>query len=467
MTKTLIVVDDETIIANGITQMVKRFGLDIEVTQTFYSSLAAIDYLQATPTDLIITDINMPELNGLALIQKIKKISPTTQTIVLTGFGTLDYATEAMRYGVRFFLQKPTQPAELRTALQKSLDLVAQDVENERLQYKHKMEQLLSGQQAAADTTETLSLICYEATQQVTKLSSLDDWLSAQQLSWATGVVENTGYLVCQVADLTEAVTLLEQATGQPDFAVWEDHLSAASARQTFMACQSALQYRFYGTTRIIRLGDIPTTQPLTPNLQEMVWPALRQKKFWVAGQAIQRFLQTCGKLFVPVRVAKESCRDLLGTIYETYQMRQDQLIDALRELTSAQRADQVQAVYAQVYRQIQEVVSQQPGDAVSMVNLLIQQCYADEQLSLRWIAKNKLFMNSEYLGKLYAKETGQKFNDVLTIYRLTEAKKLLKQGNRVYDVAEQVGYGNSVDYFSKQFKRQVGCTPKQFQTKG
>lgn len=87
------------------------------------------------------------------------------------------------------------------------------------------------------------------------------------------------------------------------------------------------------------------------------------------------------------------------------------------------------------------------------------------EELSLKWIADNLLYMNSGYLSKLFSRETGYKFSTFLLILRMETAARLLKKKEElnVYEIAEQVGFGNNPQYFSTVFKKYYGKTPKEF----
>lgn len=87
------------------------------------------------------------------------------------------------------------------------------------------------------------------------------------------------------------------------------------------------------------------------------------------------------------------------------------------------------------------------------------------EDLSLKWIADNLLFMNSGYLSKLFLKETGYKFSSFLLILRMEAASRLLRRDAElnVYEIARQTGFGNNPQYFSTVFKKYYGKTPKEF----
>lgn len=87
------------------------------------------------------------------------------------------------------------------------------------------------------------------------------------------------------------------------------------------------------------------------------------------------------------------------------------------------------------------------------------------EELSLKWIADQVLFMNSGYLSKLFVKETGYKFTTFLMIRRMERALQILRrqEGVTVYQVAEQTGFGNNTQYFSTVFKKYWGKSPSKY----
>ena len=85
-----------------------------------------------------------------------------------------------------------------------------------------------------------------------------------------------------------------------------------------------------------------------------------------------------------------------------------------------------------------------------------------DKDLKLETFAK-MFHYNSNYLGKIFRKEIGDSFNNILDSIRITNAKRLLaKTDLKVYQISEQVGYGN-IDYFYLKFKKYVGISPKEY----
>ncbi|HZJ83284.1 MAG TPA: AraC family transcriptional regulator, partial [Clostridia bacterium] len=88
-----------------------------------------------------------------------------------------------------------------------------------------------------------------------------------------------------------------------------------------------------------------------------------------------------------------------------------------------------------------------------------------DENLSLKWIANNILYMDEGYLSKLFSRELGEKFSQYLTRKRMENATEILRQNDyhKIYDVAQKVGLGNNPQYFSQLFKKYTGHSPTDY----
>ena len=83
----------------------------------------------------------------------------------------------------------------------------------------------------------------------------------------------------------------------------------------------------------------------------------------------------------------------------------------------------------------------------------------------MRWLAGTILYTNVDYLGKLFKKETGKNFSHYVMEKRMEMAKDLIIEGkkDRIYEVAEKVGYGSNSQYFSQVFKKYTGVSPLEY----
>lgn len=103
--KLVLVVDDEPDMLAMLRLLVeKKCGCQVT---TAGSGLAALEELQKRRPDVVVTDIKMPDLDGLSLLQKIQKYDPTISTVIMTGYGTIDMAVQALKDGAFDFLEKP------------------------------------------------------------------------------------------------------------------------------------------------------------------------------------------------------------------------------------------------------------------------------------------------------------------------------------------------------------------------
>lgn len=95
----------------------------------------------------------------------------------------------------------------------------------------------------------------------------------------------------------------------------------------------------------------------------------------------------------------------------------------------------------------------------------IIDENIENENLSLRWLAGTILYTNVDYLGKLFKKETGKNFSHYVMEKRMEMAKELILEGrmDRIYEVAENVGYGSNSQYFSQVFKKYTGVSPLEY----
>lgn len=105
-------------------------------------------------------------------------------------------------------------------------------------------------------------------------------------------------------------------------------------------------------------------------------------------------------------------------------------------------------------------------GAAVVMrMKRLIAYYLAHEELSLQWLGQHHLFMNAEYLGRLFRKETNEKFSLYLTRLRIERAKELIttETESRMYEIAERSGFGGDQQYFGNVFKKFTGFSPLEY----
>lgn len=128
--KTVLVIDDDESLRRVVEYNLREEGHQV-LTAT--DGTSGLQLFQAHDVDLVLTDVRMPEMDGLELLTRLKTMQPDLPVIVFTAFGTIDAAVEAIKLGAFDYLTKPVPRDQLRTAVSKALEVAALRTENRHL----------------------------------------------------------------------------------------------------------------------------------------------------------------------------------------------------------------------------------------------------------------------------------------------------------------------------------------------
>jgi DNA-binding NtrC family response regulator len=126
----VLVVDDDRIILDSLAAFLRAEGYDVECATSY---LAALQAHEKSPADLVLSDVNMPGGNGFELLHVMRKSSPDAAVIMMTGYGTIESAVEAIKMGAYDYLTKPVNDDELRVCIERALAQQALVRENRSL----------------------------------------------------------------------------------------------------------------------------------------------------------------------------------------------------------------------------------------------------------------------------------------------------------------------------------------------
>jgi DNA-binding NtrC family response regulator len=165
--KNILIIDDDKIILDSLCEFLRLEGFRASGAETLNGALAK---LEQEYYSLVITDVNLPDGDGLELLDVIKKNHPQTVVIVITGYGTIESAVKAIKQGAHEYLTKPIVDDELRLAVEKAIKQQSLLSENEnlrlQLEQKYRLENIISHNykmakifdlvEAVADTKTTI-----------------------------------------------------------------------------------------------------------------------------------------------------------------------------------------------------------------------------------------------------------------------------------------------------------------------
>jgi DNA-binding response OmpR family regulator len=118
MKSNILVVDDEPVARQSLSEILRLEGYAVNSVP---NGQAAVEYVRTHPIEIIIVDLRMPGMDGLEVIQVVNQISPETEVILLTAFGTTESAIQALRLRVHDYLLKPAPPSQVVNSVKKGL----------------------------------------------------------------------------------------------------------------------------------------------------------------------------------------------------------------------------------------------------------------------------------------------------------------------------------------------------------
>lgn len=470
--KQFIVVDDEQFIANSIANLIKTACPTIQLAGVFYSSEAALNFIHQHPVDIVVTDIQMPEINGLELIERINTINPAIQMIIVTGFGTFEYAQQAMALGVKFIFQKPVKPTDLTQAIEQVVESSKQSQKlHSLLTTDHLNDYLLHEDQDKPAIDQRFSWFMADSMHTDVFDGVFKKQFNDSQLLTST-IHHFTYYLVTAYSQKDMEEDFFETLTLDEGLLLYKHDVTMNTLKDVIAQGEKTLNMQFYYPE--FHLMAIKHQDYLPENkykkrfdtfTKEMI-QLIETKDISYSKKRLEDFFEENKTLNHPKKIVLAESHSLVTKLMMHFKLHNLESVSEINKHISL-------AVYYQdVLKQVETVIEQvaletmsdsPSNDLASKINYIIEDHYMNPDLSLLWISKNVLFFNAEYLGREFSQRMGKKFNTKLTEYRIEMAKKLLLKRYKVYEVAKMVGYENNPEYFNLVFKKHIGITPLKF----
>lgn len=129
----LLIVEDEPIVRNGIKNLVSFDQFEIDRVYDACDGVTGWQIFQNEKIDIVLTDINMPKMDGITFSKLVKETNPKTRIIFLTGYNMFDYALHALKLGADDYLLKPFSKADIEEILKKTVEKIKQEKKNEEI----------------------------------------------------------------------------------------------------------------------------------------------------------------------------------------------------------------------------------------------------------------------------------------------------------------------------------------------
>ncbi|MEV5027017.1 response regulator [Paenibacillus sp. LPE1-1-1.1] len=518
----LILVDDEKGIVEGLKKMISRYIPECEVVGSAHNGLEGFELIQKKQPDIVITDIRMPQADGLDMINMLREANSRAEFILLSGYADFEYARKGIQLGVKFYLNKPVEEEELRQCVIQVMDAISSN--RDKLAEVDELRQ------------EVLSRIQEDALRDISYIGPEQADLM-EELLQAARIPKKCSRFASILMEFDGNTDPLKENGFQPLY----QQIDLALRRYH---CVYRFRYSAGQIAIVVAHGAPMKNEELIRMVRVMKEAALRElklsvtvgigkvhdgvtgisKSFEEARQALSykvikgtdavlpyfEMLKLAGPgLSVPEEVIakleaaidnmdKEECTRILRDIFRLMEdepdMRPDELqMHCLNILLSSIRKISFQQLQQNDFlgrhilslegiskfrtlevleewmieiidRMItfkQEHNNLKKNDIITQVKEYVAAHY-DEPITLADLSA-RFFISPYYLSKYFKQKTGETYVSFLTQIRIAKAKELLKQTDlKVYEICRMVGYSDT-QHFAQMFEKLAGCKPRDY----
>ena len=490
----LIIADDERIIRETISTIINWKEYDIEVVGLCKNGMETYDMIMDETPDIVLTDIRMPGMDGLELIRRISGTDLNVQFIILSGYGEFEYAKEAMKNGVKYYLLKPCNELQIIDCIeqckkdcyqQKIMERIVSDrfmainsmnhnvifsIINDSICQNRGFPDIIRSYESYIDFKFTVYRLYYVY---FLPFEHLEEFLDDLRLYCS----ENISSVIIHGVYVNNTLLLFFK-----DFAANYQDLER-------FICQ-----RHYPGQAV----TLETESTLYSNLEQLLVVVLKKIRRFGMIYYINNFhlLYTCNynslmseaeHLYQQIKHESadifHSLADLLTGIEDAAFLKQLSgnlllkaaadnpscsavtLTEWLIEIDGETDPKRLKPLILDhlEYLLLSPSKENSASSMVEQITTYVENNLGNSVLTLKFISEQVLFMNVDYVSKRFFKETGRKFSDYLTDIRITRAKEYMAAGEKIQVVAEKVGCGNNPHYFSQLFKKKTGMTPSAY----
>ncbi|TQR47027.1 response regulator [Paenibacillus popilliae] len=518
----VLLVDDEMLDLEGMKQFIPWEELGLEVAAAVNNAFEACHIIDSTPIDIIVSDVNMPNMSGLELARRAIEVNSNIRIIFVSGHQDFSYVKQALSLKAYSYVLKPMNDDELIAALEK----VKQDLDDDRKRrdveeaYQHMIPmakndlllRLVDGQWRSEQQDGMMKLV---ASYGLDKLN----WpvrVAVMELDYMTWTQEHTSlshevatkeflYAVNEVGlkhhmphccKLTphRMMVLIHDQYLDPFiddlYKVIETQFSVTMTvgvgepvnglEQLYLSFQQATKAvdgkMFIGKGRLIRYEAVSLKPEMMDartleQRMEALFHALMEYELVCIYDEIERLFESVSMLRSKFTV-HNLAMFIIWKLDEQLKTKDENLFDILgmelHNLDILLQFDTVSDIRSWLVRKTFEISEYLRSKSTSKNNRLIREMIQvmkdkmSENITLKDVA-NQFSFSPNYLGYMFREETGKSFSEVLIQLRMERARELLHESSiKIYEIANQVGY-RYLPYFSRQFKEAYGMTPMEY----
>lgn len=510
----ILVVDDEFIMRQGITHMIDWEQEGFQIIGQASNGLEALELIKETVPNIIISDVVMPQLNGIELAKVIQNNYPQIKIIILSSYSDFEYVKSSFQNGAVDYILKPSlNPAEMLKTLKKisNQNKSNDETSDNNSNTNNMINRLILGFDVNIDyeclnNLFTHPSFClfglnakkiydnYDRRSEIIKftINEINNEFSANENNEVYYIqmanIENE-ILVAVVNFKSETyASLLNKLTSISEevsksfkeafFVISESFDSITSIKDKYENDFLILtqQYFYHKKIHLLNSTDFQTPAEIEKfnfkRFSEYVSIMQFQNGFNMLNEYIIAAIDT--KALTEFELKTLIQNSFYNVISSLEYLKFDfNILNALKQecfnkIDSIKYSEDLIIAYKSIINNISELIEKHENKINShMINKIIQYIHEhyDEQLTLADVSKLFNF-NYSYLSAYFSSHNEEGFNEFLNKIRIQKACDFLKQDIPISDISSMVGYSDH-SYFCKVFKKFTGLTPSNFRKSG
>ena len=509
----VIIVDDEPVIRKGLRETIEWDSLGLEVAGEAADGIEALKLIKAVRPEILITDIRMPDMDGIQLIQEVKKLDFDVKITILSGYSEYDYLKAAIRLGVDNYLLKPIDNDELISNLKNAVSEIEKEAvvglqirQGSELLRSNTLRRLVTGNISLEELKEKADFLNIAVNAEVFACAACAvprqvPAAQREQLSRSLNrdiavdlpggsmisFVDGDGNLALLMAhddvpDGREGVRrALEAVMARADgeripltVGVGRPATHLEGIQASYESAKESLEYgAFLKNSGIIWYDRVPQEAPQDRAFERIDYDRMKGCIRRGDQDGLKKCLEeTLDAMASEMTLSLNQAQNALMHIavrmtecfHETYGSMntfRDPIDFDFAQLFALRRFSEMRAWLIELCGKLFSENKMVLGKGTSVVGLAVAYIaeHYREGVTLKQVALH-CHINTSYLGQIFKKETGSAFTDYVNAMRIREAQRLLANPTlKVYEIAEQVGF-TDYHYFLKIFKKVTGITP-------
>lgn len=494
----LMLVEDDSIILRGLGRALDWTAFGIDDVLSASDGEMALSCFISSPSDIVMTDIDMPFLNGLELAEKIHAINPDTIVIILTGFDNFEYAKKALKLGCFDYLMKPIRPEEIEKCIRKAIEAIesknwtamkmqkglrlmreefldrlsAQKLEEEEYEKTIQLLDLeriegkccfgiilLDDNRNSNDYSLDYDNIVFELVSYIEEKLSGYVWHSnGNTIKFISSDPDGCSSFMNEVADFSKSRCHAEISVfiGSESDTIFTVHNSARDA----YACS---MYGILSDDAVLVYKDNISDIALDSDRKILE----RFERCLIEGNAanVSMIIDSIGNMGrlanMPMKILFHISDLIMTGKINIEGVDRDRMIDGF----PVQAGLKVQLEYLKsVSGTICSRIEESSGNISVNRKMLdyILKNYSNPMISLTTLG-DYMNLSPVYLCSLFKQKNGKSFSEFLAEIRIEKACELLKNSSmKNYEISNAVGIPNA-QYFCSRFKRETGMTPQEY----